>query len=159
MAEKYEHLQVEKAIEDAFKDALDTEVATGNSFEPIDTFVSSEDSDLVAPRIEILVNDLQSEETLSQIWGSEEYLRFKATLVVTLITDYRNGGTRDNHHEFVGRIREHFLRNSGFDFSTLLPLHNIRDIRMTSTARQAEDDLQITELTYQLVIDPKELTT
>jgi hypothetical protein len=154
MATKHELLQIEKAIEDAFKVGLDAEIATGTSLDSIDTFVSSSDADLVAPRIELLVNDVSAEETLSTLWGNQEYLRFKAVMSVTLVTDYRNGGTRDNHHEFLGHIREHFLRNGPLDFSTLLPVHNIRDVRLTSTARQVEDDLQITELTYQLVIDP-----
>ncbi len=147
MATKSELLQIEKNIEDAWKLGLSTEIPT------VDFFVSASNDVLVTPRVEIWCNGLVAQETLSQAWGSKEYLRFSCDLSVVIVTEYTQGGDRDGHNKLLGDIRASMLLNSDLDFDTLLPDHQIRDMRLTMSDRSAEGETIRTEMTYKIIVD------
>ena len=147
MSGKAELLQIEKHIEDSWKNGLSSQISG------VDIFVSATNDFLVIPRIELWCNGLSAQETLSQAWGGKEYLRFSCDLTVAIVTEWANQGDRENHNELVGNVRASMLLGSDLDFTTLLPDHKIRDMRLTGSDRANDGEMIRTEMTYQIVVD------
>ena len=134
--------QIEKHLEDAFK----TQIA--EALPNCTVFRGSDTDELVTPRVIIIAGRCSADETANQTENGLEYLKFECSIEIALITDTSQGETRDAHHEKLGTIRDAFRMQNPTNFRTLLPNHEILDIRMTSTAREQQGDHHITMIDY-----------
>ncbi len=145
-------------FEKAFEDAASIFLATDTG---LTVFVSASNDDFITPRLEIrfsageatLPDDAPIVSFPSLAQG--EYRKHDATFDVLVISD-GNLTTRAEHLSYLGKVRASLLRSASNWNGTNLPYYGLKFIRQISTQREADGDLQVTTLAYEIKFSIRE---
>lgn len=148
-------LNFETNFEDALKDFL----ATDTGLSSTSVFATLDQDTFVVPRVEVMIEIAEAlDPPIEKYSGSTdfEYLQYKASLAIRVVSDASVDGTEANHRTIRSKVRKSMQRNSTNFTSENLPYYAVVYMRPTGTVYEIDGDLAISTLSYDITFSIKD---
>jgi hypothetical protein len=141
----------ETNLETAAKSFLSTATGLPES----DIFTTLDQGFYSVPRLEVIaeINEgLDPPIARSLVLDTLDYLNYRATLSIRVVTDALEGGSQTSHRSLRAKARVEMLQNSNNWTTTpeLLPYYSIQYQRPIGTSYEVDGELAISTLSYDL---------
>ena len=151
-------------FETNFETALKIFLATDTGLGASSMFATLDQDSFVVPRVEVMIEIGEAlDPPVQKFTGSTdlEYMQYKASLAVRVVSDASVDGTEANHRTIRSKVRKSLQRNS-LNFTTpdgsttVLPYYAVVYLRPSGTIYEVDGDLAVSTMSYDITFQVKD---
>ncbi len=146
-------------FETNFETAIKTFLATDTGLGATSLFATLDQDTFLVPRVEVMIEIGEALDPPIPKFDTStdlEYMQYKASLAVRVVSDASVDGTEANHRTIRSKVRKSMQRN-GTNFTNVnLPYYAVVYLRPTGTIYEVDGDLAVSTMSYDITFSIKD---